>query len=152
MRIFLGKEPLRDTNDKGATVKRTVLISGMLLTLGLVDVPSPAAAADFCADKIPGPTYYQRNFSSGGAVVATICAPTSSVAGNAYLYARGSYANVQKYMSLSIHTVGGSTVSASGQYYSYLYRYRGAGNHDYHAIMYDGNGNKIVDGTAIDYQ
>jgi hypothetical protein len=85
-------------------------------------------------------------------VVATICSYGPGKTGNAYLYARGSYANVQKYMSLSIHTVGGSTVSADGRFYSYVYRYIPAGSHDYHAIMYDGNGNKIVDGTSSDYE
>ena len=133
-------------------MKRTALVASICMTLTALVYAPPASAADFCAGKISGPTYYQRNFSHGGQVVATICAPTWNTAGNAYLYARGSYANVLKRMSLSIQTVGGGTVSVDGNYYSYTYRYRGAGGHSYHAIMFDGNGNKIVDGTSIDYE
>jgi hypothetical protein len=133
-------------------MKRTALISGMCLTLtALTYAPAPASAASFCADKVPGPTYYQHNFSPGGTLVATICAPAYD-AGTAYLYARGSYANVKKYMSLKIKTTNADPVSASGQYYSYLYLYRPAGWHDYHAVVYDGNGNKIVDAWAIDHE
>jgi hypothetical protein len=134
-------------------MKRIALISGMFMTItALVSVPSPASAADFCTDKVPGPSRYEANFSHGGRVVATICAPDWNTAGTAYLYARGSYANVQKYMSLSIQTVGDGTVSASGNYYEYVYRYRGGGGHNYHAIMFDGNGNKIVDDIVTDYE
>ncbi|SHH43412.1 hypothetical protein SAMN05443575_3857 [Jatrophihabitans endophyticus] len=124
-----------------------VLLAGSL-AVG-IGVQAPAAsAADFCASRISGSTYYQHNFSYGGSVAATICAPGG--AGNAYLYARGKYADVSKYMKLSIQT-GSSTVSVDGDYYSYVYRSQPAGNHTYHAIMYDGNGHKIVDGYASDF-
>ena len=84
-------------------------------------------------------------------MVATICAPTHNVAGNAYLYARGSYAGVQKYMKLSVETVYVGTTTVDGQYSSYVYTHRPSGLHNYHAVMYDGNGNKIVDGRGSDY-
>jgi hypothetical protein len=123
-----------------------------LIALGVSTMAAPTAqAADFCASKISGPTYYQKNFSSGGSVVATICAPISSNAGTAYLYARGSYANVQKYMKLTVETVNKGTVTVDGQYYSYVYTSRPTGLHNYHAVMYDGAGHKIVDGWGYDY-
>ncbi len=139
---------MRFTRAAGAAV--------LVLALGMgVAASSPAHAADFCASKISGSSYYQRNFSHGGQVVATICAPTFDKAGNAYLYARGGYGSVKKYMKLVIRTRNGNsdtTVQVDGQYSSYVYRYRGSGAHDYHAVMFDGNGNKIVDGWAHDYE
>jgi hypothetical protein len=137
-------------------MKRAAAMMSLALAAGAVVVPaSTAQAADFCAGKIGASSYYQANFTSGGNVVATICAPGYNVSGNAYLYARGSYANVQKYMKLVVtsHTAGGSTtVQVDGQYYSYVYRAQGRGGHDYHAVMYDGNGHKIVDGYRSDYE
>jgi hypothetical protein len=137
-------------------MRRSAALTSVLLAAGLGAVVAPSAhAADFCADKIGGSTYYQRNFSYGGSVVATICAPTFDRAGNAYLYARGRYASIPKYMKLVVRTRSGSsdtTVQVDGTYSSYVYRYRGVGAHDYHAVMFDGNGTKIVDAGAIDYE
>ena len=123
----------------------------MTLT-ALAYAPPPASAAAFCASKISASTYYQHDFSYGGSVVATICSPGYNAAGNAYLYARGSYANVKKTMSLSVQKVGGSTVSVSGSYYSYAYVYAPSGAHNYHAVMYNGSGTRIVNGNSSDYE
>lgn len=124
-----------------------------VFSLGLVMVAaSPAQAADFCAGKIPGSTYYQKSFNYGGQVAATICAPISSGAGTAYLYARGPYNGPSKYMKLSVDTLGKGNNTVDGNFSSYCYTYRPAGNHNYHAIMYDGSGHKIVDGWGYDYE
>lgn len=136
-------------------MKTTAASASVLLAVGLGAAGAQTAtAADFCASKISGSTYYQKSFSHNGSVVATICAPGYNRAGNVYLYARGGYQNVQKYMKITVTTRNGSssvTQSADGQFYSYVYRYAGAGAHDYHAVMFDGNGKKIVDGGGHDY-
>jgi hypothetical protein len=137
-------------------MKRSAAATSLLLAAGLGTVAAPPAqAASFCAGKIGGSSYYQHNFLRGGNVVATICAPGFDRAGNAYLYARGRYASIPKYMKLVIRTRNGgsdTTVRVDGTYSSYVYRHRGAGAHDYHAVMFDGSGNKIVDAGAIDYE
>ena len=84
-------------------------------------------------------------------MVATLCAPIHNVAGNATLYARGPYAGVVKYMKLTVETVYVGTRTVDGNYAYSVYTYRPTGLHNYHAVMFDGRGNKIVDGRAYDY-
>lgn len=120
------------TTTAAATIAGSVLLAA-----------PPAQAAHFCASK-PGGDGWYRDITYKGKVVATICAPAWNVSGNAYLYARGSYASVEKYMKLEIQTLNKPTVQADGQYRQYVYRGRPAGVHGYRAVMYDGNGTRIV--------
>ncbi|WP_404389851.1 hypothetical protein [Humibacillus xanthopallidus] len=123
-----------------------------LLAIGITAAAAPPAqAADFCASRIAGNAYFQRSFSHGGRVVATLCAPVHNVAGNATLYARGPYAGVVKYMKLTVKTLNVGTRTVDGNYAYSVYTYRPPGLHDYHAVMFDGQGNKIVDRGAYDY-
>lgn len=134
-------------------MKRTTTAAAALVIGAAVMVPAaPAMAADFCASRISGTTYYQKDFSYNGSVAATICGPGYNRSGNVYLYARGSYANVSKYMKITIQTRNVGTVSADGNFYSYVYRAAPAGAHAYTAVMKNSAGKTIVNGTGADYE
>ena len=86
-----------------------------------------------------------------GSVVATLCAPAHNVASNATLYARGPYAGVVTYMKLTVETMYVDTRTVDDNYAYSVYTNRPTGRHNYHAIMFNSGGNKIVDGRAYDY-
>lgn len=129
-------------------VRLALLMTAALAATTLSAVP--AGAAGYC----PSGQTYKRGFTYQGRLAAVLCVPQGYGAGTVSLQSQGIYRGRAKDMRLSVKTTQNgksSTNSVRGIYSYYVTVARGAGLHDYHAIMYDGNGRQIINEYDIDY-
>lgn len=114
----------------------------------------PAATPAHASGPCPDGSIVQHTFRHHHRVAAVLCVPETHGYGVVSLRAQGVYRDRRKLMGLTVTTIVDgerSTRNVNGRYRSQVRLTQGSGVHDYHVVMYDGRGHKIVDGTAADH-